>query len=324
MRRFLLLLPILAGCTPEAPAVTPGAITEPEGMAQPAPKALGHLHGYVHGAEGETFPAAGAVVKIADRMIRVANPGDPIVTHEADDGRVISVMYDFGEGPVLVERRPRKYLAPGDHPLERKYVYLRRGEFLAEGLAAGKHKLTVAYDEASLATEVAIAAGKTLANQKYQLEVYTPVANEDGSTPRVVDLAAVSPEEGFEATVGPEVTFAAAPTLKVSLKAPPGSAGQTVSAVRLAYAWSAGRSEEVTLPVGPVTVPAGNRVTYGEPVEVTLTLPVEPLAAALAEAEAPESVEAVLLFVDDAGAAIETRALEELEATVAIALTEAP
>ena len=176
---------------------------------------------------------------------------------------------------------------------------------------------------------ITVTADGTQATADLMLLVPQPVVMEDGSTPRVLEVAGADPAAGLGVTVtgtGEQVAiaFAAAPAeAAISLRAYPGSGEVALKTAHVTYTWQdAGGREHGLAPVAtdlaPVTVPAATMKRFGEPVTVKVPLAAESLKQAFAGAAMPETVTATITFSMADGQVAVDRVFDQLRARVLI------
>jgi hypothetical protein len=320
------------------------------GRATPTPFALqtGSIRGFVFGADGPKQPIPLAFVTTGSISTFAANPTDPAFDgDEPDDGKTIfGINHDFGDGKgaVLCERRPRKFpLKPVDDSpdalFDAKYVYLRPGEFFLEGVPDGITNLTASFGNVnSSPSPVTVYANTTVDDANLNLLIPTPVVNEDGSTPKVVEWTGLTPSTGVTLDVQTKdstdpngvshhdvtITYKPdPPDVAVELKAPPGSGGTVIKQISISYVYNT-QGQNFTLPVPPIpispeVVSAAQATAFGPPAILTIPVGSKSLATIFSDQDPtkqPGLVIADINFIGDDGFLVQAKNLEALKVSV--------
>jgi hypothetical protein len=307
-------------------AVSIGGCVDPAPYAirldRPTPTSAatdGNIKGIVHGKEGPGQPVGMAFVTTGSVSAIAANPQADQVEEDVDNNKAKAyVMKDFGGGtPVLVERRKRE--KPGGPNWQDKYVYLKPGEFLLEGVPEGIATLTASYGGVnSQQTLVEVYKGNTRVDIKIPLYIPGPVQIPGPSQPNVVDFVSANPTSiawlNLDHASSP-------PTTDVTLKAPPGSAGTVIKGFKLTYTWDTvggppGETDPFVLPISPIVVAPAQDLAYGPPSRLTVPISAAPIQTAFPKGDPPPLVVCTVVFIDENGFEVLDNAFNPLKVEI--------
>lgn len=317
------------------------------GRPQPSPFKLksGNIRGFVYGAEGPKQPIPLAFVTTGSISEFTGNPDESqVVEEEEDDGQTITVSHEFEDGTVaLAERRKRKkpIETEDDDPFKEKYVYLRKGEFFLEDVPEGIATLRTSFGNVESAqNQVLVHPNVTVTDVSLNLYIPVPVANEDQTTPKVIEWTGSKPSTGIilDATtkqttlpdgqiiLEPDVSYKPdPPDVAIELKAPPGSGGTVITAINILYeARYANRVERKELPpiaISPIVVSAAQATSFGPPTIMTIPVGSKTLSSYFSDPDPnnqPGLVMAYITFTGEDGFLVQAKDLEALTCAVAM------
>lgn len=330
MRRALSLALLGALVMTGCPATTP--VTTQSTGVKALPADAGSIRGFVYGAGGSYQPIPGVTVQAGRFTTTTGNPKESeLVTEEVDDGRTITVEHTYGGSydRVLVERRPRAYRDPNcsaDDPFDCRYVYLRAGEFLFEGVPAGPQNVKpLVCDLSSPEKVVQVVAGAEQDDVHLQVDLPIMVTLESHDAPRVAEWKATAPDTAVKIVAAPGGGYQLQPSdIVVTLRSPPGSGGVTIVGTEIEYKWTVEQGSKVIRrssgrrDVPRLEVPAGAGICWGPSTDMRVPLGSTALDGALAGTETVSQVEAAITFIDESGYPILSKNLESLRVPVTL------
>ncbi len=334
------------------------------GRAKPSPPVIrrGSVQGFVYGAKGVEVPIPLAFVTSGGSSTLTGNPPgaeECITTQDEadkfqDDSKTIFVLHDYDDGKkeVPAERRARKFppaIDPADEQgWQKRYMYLRKGEFFLENIPAGNVTLTATYGGAvSAENRTIVFANNILTGIALNVLIPESVAAADPSLPlpRVVQWTNTRPTTGIvvRATVKEnseggvsriETSLAYEPDppdIQVTLKAPPGSQGVMVNAVELTYEFTTLARSLGGLPVvqyGPVRygippkqIPAAQQNSFGPPEEILVPIGSSTLKSffnAPDPKDQPALINVLIKFRDDEDNIVQNEKFKDLVVTTSL------
>lgn len=330
------------------------------GRPKPSPIAVkfGNITGFVFGATGKSQPIPLAFVSSGSVSSNSGNPPQTVDNlpsssdpdNAPDDGERMFVKHAFDDNndgqpdgaELPAERVPRKNPpAPveGVEEYQRKYVYLRTGEFFLEGVPEGLANLRASFgNTTSSVNPITVYPNATVNGITMNLFIPEPIRVEGNAAPRVVEWTGLKPDNGITLQVQPgqvvegvvqppTITYKPdPPDVAVTLKAPPGSAGAVIRAVSLVYVFTTRESQAqglaaqtigpILIPIPPIIVPPAQDIAFGPPAIINVPVGSASLQAIFDDPSPnrqPGLVVANMEFIDESGFAVQSKTFENLQ-----------